>query len=59
MYSKWLEKRYDNLVMYCPVENQKNTAYKLSVFKDLPIKYKCITVQSLLENIDIKNILII
>lgn len=48
---------YDNVVVCCTVENQKNADYRLSIFKDLPIKHKCITAQPLLENIDIENYL--
>ena len=48
---------YDNVVVCCTIENQKNADYKLSIFKDLPIKHKCITVQPLLENIDIEKYL--
>ncbi len=36
---------------------KKNADYKLSIFKDLPIKHKCITAQPLLENIDIEKYL--
>lgn len=35
----------------------KNADYKLSIFKHLPIKHKCITAQPLLENIDIEKYL--
>lgn len=48
---------YENVVVCCTVENQKNADYKLSIFKDLPIKHKCITAQPLLERIDIENYL--
>ena len=48
---------YNNVVVCCTVENQKNADYKLSVFKDLPIKHKCITAQPLLDNIDIEKYL--
>ena len=48
---------YDNVVVSCTVENQKNADFKLSIFKDLPIKHKCITAQPLLEKIDIENYL--
>lgn len=48
---------YDNVVVCCTVENQKNADKKLSVFKELPIKHKCITAQPLLENIDIEKYL--
>lgn len=44
---------YDNVVVCCTIENQKNADKKLSVFKGLPIKHKCITAQPLLESINI------
>lgn len=48
---------YDNVVVCCTIENQKNADYRLSIFKDLPIKHKCITAQPLLEKIDIEKYL--
>lgn len=48
---------YDNVIVCCTVENQKNVDYKLSIFKDLPIKHKCITMQPLLEKINIEKFL--
>jgi protein gp37 len=48
---------YDNVVVCCTVENQKNADYKLSIFKDLPIKHKQIIAQPLIEKIDIENYL--
>jgi protein gp37 len=48
---------YDNVVVCCTIENQKNADYKLLIFKDLPIKHKCITAQPLLEKIDIEKYL--
>lgn len=48
---------YDNVVVCCTIENQKNADYKLSIFKELPIKRKCITAQPLLESIDIEKYL--
>lgn len=48
---------YENVVVGCTVENQKNADYKLSIFRDLPIKHKCITAQPLLEDIDIEQYL--
>ena len=48
---------YDNVVVCCTIENQKNADYKLSIFQDLPIKHKCITAQPLLEKIDIEKYL--
>ncbi|MBP3441246.1 MAG: DUF5131 family protein [Clostridia bacterium] len=48
---------YENVVVCCTVENQKNADKKLSVFKSLPIKHKCITAQPLLEEMNIENYL--
>lgn len=45
---------YDNVVVCCTIENQKNADYRLSILKQLPIKHKCITAQPLLEKIDIE-----
>ena len=48
---------YDNVIICCTIENQKNADFKLAIFKDLPIKHKCITAQPLLESIDIEKYL--
>ncbi len=48
---------YENVVVCCTVENQKNADYKLDIFSRLPIKHKCITVQPLLEKTDIEKYL--
>ena len=48
---------YENVVVCCTVENQKNADKKLSLFQTLPIKHKCITAQPLLERIDIEKYL--
>ena len=48
---------YENVVVCCTVENQKNADYKLDIFSKLPIKHKCITAQPLLEAIDIEKYL--
>ena len=48
---------YENVVVCCTVENQKTADKKLSVFKNLPIKHKCITAQPLLEKIHIEQYL--
>lgn len=48
---------YDNVVVCCTIENQENADKKLSVFRNLPIKHKCITAQPLLEQIDIEQYL--
>lgn len=42
---------YENVVVGCTVENQRNADRKLAVFQELPIKHKCITAQPLLESI--------
>ena len=36
--SDWNE-GYDNVIVGLSIENQKNANYKLSTFKDLPIKF--------------------
>lgn len=48
---------YDNVVVCCTIENQKNADEKLRIFQHLPIKHKCITAQPLLENINIEQYL--
>lgn len=48
---------YDNVVVCCTIENQKNADNRLTIFKDLPIKHKCITAQPLLEDINIEKYL--
>lgn len=48
---------YDNVIVCCTIENQKNADYRLSIFKDLKIKHKCITAQPLLEEINIEKYL--
>lgn len=48
---------YENVIVCCTIENQEKADERLSIFKDLPIKHKCITAQPLLEKIDIENYL--
>lgn len=48
---------YENVVVCCTIENQKNADRKLSVFQTLPIQHKCITAQPLIENVEIENYL--
>lgn len=48
---------YDNVYVYCTIENQKNADYRLSILKDLPIKHKGITAQPLLERVNIEKYL--
>lgn len=48
---------YPNVVVCCTIENQETADKRLAIFRDLPIKHKCITVQPLLEKVDIENYL--
>ena len=48
---------YDNVVVCCTIENQKNAEYKLGIFQKLSIKHKCITAQPLIEEIHIEQYL--
>ncbi|RVU55474.1 DUF5131 family protein [Anaerosphaera multitolerans] len=48
---------YENVTVCCTVENQETADYRLSIFKELPIKHKCITAQPLIEKIDISKYL--
>lgn len=48
---------YENVVVCCTIENQKNADKKLSVFRDLPIKHKCITAQPLIEAVNLEQYL--
>lgn len=45
---------YENVVVCCTIENQRNADRKLSVFRSLPIKHKCITAQPLIERVDLE-----
>ena len=46
---------YENVVVCCTVENQRNADDKLGIFDKLPIKHKCITAQPLIEAIDMER----
>jgi protein gp37 len=48
---------YDNITVGCTVENQDRADYRLSIFKDLPIKHKNIICQPLIEEISIDKYL--
>ena len=48
---------YENVVVCCTIENQKNADNKLDIFSKLPIKHKCVTAQPLLEQINIEKYL--
>lgn len=48
---------YENVIVGCSIENRKNAQEKLPIFKDLPIKHKCIICQPLLEDAKIEKYL--
>lgn len=48
---------YENVTVGCTVENQDRADYRLSIFKELPIKHKNIICQPLIESIDLSNFL--
>ena len=48
---------YENVVVCCTIENQRNADKKLSVFSALPIRHKCITAQPLIERVDMERYL--
>jgi protein gp37 len=48
---------YYNVMICCTIENQENADYRLSIFRELSIKHKCIVLQPLLENVDIEKYL--
>lgn len=50
-------KGYENVVVCCTIENQRNADKKLSIFSKLPILHKCITAQPLIEPINIEQYL--
>lgn len=47
----------DNLIVCCTIENQKRADERLPIFKTMPIKHKMITIQPMLEKIDISSYL--
>lgn len=48
---------YDNVIVSCTIENQKQADYRLPIFNSLPIKHKLLSVQPLIENINIEKYL--
>lgn len=48
---------YDNVIVGCTVENQKNADERLSCFARLPIRHRNIICQPLLERVDIERYL--
>lgn len=51
------EDGYENVVVGCTIDNQKNADYRLKIFNELPIKHRCITAQPLIERINIEKYL--
>ena len=45
---------YENVTVCCIIENKRNADKKLSVFRSLPIKHKCITAQPLIERVNLE-----
>lgn len=45
---------YENVVVCCTIENQRNAGKKLPIFSALPIRHKCITAQPLLERVELE-----
>lgn len=48
---------YDNVIVSCTIENQKQADYRLPIFASLPIKHKLLTIQPLIESINIEKYL--
>ncbi|MGB8455896.1 MAG: DUF5131 family protein [Anaerocolumna sp.] len=48
---------YDNITVCATIENQLRAEERIPFFKELPIKHKMITIQPMLEKIDICNYL--
>jgi len=48
---------FDNIIVCVTVENQQRADERLPVLKSLPIKHKMITVQPMLEKVDLTNYL--
>ena len=53
MLEDWAD-GYENVTVCCTIENQRNADKKLSVFRSLPIKHKCITAQPLIERVNLE-----
>jgi protein gp37 len=48
---------YDNVTVCCTIENQQIANERVSLFKKLPIKHKIITIQPMLEKINLSDYL--
>lgn len=52
-----IEEGYDNVHLYCTVENQRTANIRLPILKKAPFVHKGLTMQPLLENVDIEEYL--
>ncbi|MGN1370110.1 MAG: DUF5131 family protein [Aristaeellaceae bacterium] len=48
---------YENVIVCCTIENQKNADARLSIFRELPIRHKCITAQPLIGPVSLEKYL--
>lgn len=48
---------YDNVIVGCTVENQRNADVKLPIFQQLPIRHKCIVVQPMIGPVSLESYL--
>lgn len=51
------EDGYDNIIIGCSVENQKNIDIKIKILNEVPIRHKMIICQPLIEKVDIEKYL--
>ena len=52
-----IDEGYDNVHLYCTVENQRTANIRLPILKKAPFVHKGLTLQPLLENVDIEEYL--
>ncbi|MCR1839008.1 DUF5131 family protein [Murimonas intestini] len=45
---------YENVTVGCTIENQDRADYRLSIFRELPVKHKNIICQPLIERVDLE-----
>jgi len=46
---------YDNVIICCTIENQKQTDYRLPIYKNAPIKHKILICEPILEQINLSD----
>ena len=52
-----IDEGYDNVHLYCTVENQRTANIRLPILKKAPFVHKGLTMQPLLENVEIEEYL--